>query len=75
MSEWSYDGDKKINTIVYRSSHATLSLFPSLPPSLSLSLSQTVQMVDKRLMDGGDEFLQLMDLCSVIMHQLCHAHS
>ena len=33
------------------------------------------QVVDKRLMDGADEYLQLMDLASVIMEQLCHAHS
>jgi len=33
------------------------------------------QLVDKRLMDGADEFLQLMDLCSVIMDQLCHTQS
>ena len=34
-----------------------------------------VQIVDKRLMDGADEYLQLMDLSSVIMEQLCHACS
>ena len=33
------------------------------------------QIVDRRLMDGADEYLQLMDLTSVIMEQFCHAHS
>ena len=33
------------------------------------------KVVDKRLMDGADEYLQLMDLCSVIMEQLCHTRS
>ena len=33
------------------------------------------QIVDRRLMDGADEYLQLMDLASVIMDQICHAHS
>ncbi len=31
-----------------------------------------VQLVGRRLMDGGDEYLQLMDLATVIMHQFCH---
>ena len=30
-----------------------------------------LQIVDKCLMDGADEFLQLMALCSTIMKQLC----
>ena len=38
-------------------------------------LSLSWQLVDKRLMDGADEFLQLMDLCSVIMDQLCHTQT
>ena len=31
------------------------------------------QLVDKRLSDGADEYLQMMDLCSVIMTQFCQA--
>lgn len=30
---------------------------------------------DHCLMDGADEFLQIMDLTTVIMHQFCHASS
>lgn len=33
------------------------------------------QLVDKRLTDGADEYLQLMDLCSVIMTQLCQVET
>ncbi len=32
-----------------------------------------VQLVGRRLMEGGDEYLQLMDLTTVIMYQFCHA--
>ena len=30
------------------------------------------QVVDKCLLDGADEYLQLMALCSTVMQQLCH---
>ena len=33
-----------------------------------------LQIVDKCLMDGADEYLQLMDLCTVIMQQACRAN-
>jgi len=29
------------------------------------------QVIDKRLIDGADEYLQVMDLCTVIMQQIC----
>ncbi|ELU11749.1 hypothetical protein CAPTEDRAFT_223108 [Capitella teleta] len=32
---------------------------------------EKLAIVDKRLMDGADEFLQIMDLCSLIMNQVC----
>jgi len=31
------------------------------------------QVIDKRLIDGADEYLQVMDLCTVIMQQICNA--
>ena len=34
-----------------------------------------LQHADRRLMDGANEFLQLMHVCSVIMETLCHSHS
>ncbi len=36
------------------------------------SQSMYLQIVDQRLMDGADEFLQIMDLCTVLMAQICH---
>ena len=38
---------------------------------LSVVLS-ALQLIDRRLCDGADEYLQIMDLTSVIMKQLCH---
>ena len=35
--------------------------------------SHMLQIVDKKLMDGADEFLQIMDLCTVIMVQFSRA--
>jgi len=31
------------------------------------------QVIDKRLIDGADEYLQVMDLCTIIMQQICNA--
>ena len=31
-----------------------------------------VQVVDKCLLDGADEYLQLMALFSTVMQQMCH---
>ena len=42
---------------------------------LSSSSSSFPQLVDKRLSDGAEEYLQLMDLCSVIMTRLCPAEA
>ncbi|XP_006825895.1 replication factor C subunit 4-like [Saccoglossus kowalevskii] len=35
-------------------------------------ICERLGMVDKRLSDGADEYLQMMDLCTVIMQQFCH---
>lgn len=35
-------------------------------------IAEKIAIVDKCLMDGADEYLQLMDLCNTIMHHLCH---
>ncbi|XP_077987728.1 replication factor C subunit 4-like [Glandiceps talaboti] len=35
-------------------------------------ICERLAVVDKRLSDGADEYLQIMDLCSVIMQQFCH---
>lgn len=35
-------------------------------------VAEKIAIVDKRLMDGADEYLQLMDLCNTMMHHLCH---
>ncbi|KAI6648503.1 Replication factor C subunit 4-like [Oopsacas minuta] len=29
--------------------------------------------VDKRIADGGDEYINLLDMCSLLMQQVCHA--
>lgn len=34
---------------------------------------EKIAVVDKCLMDGADEYLQMMALCTVIMQQICHA--
>ncbi|KAG8200241.1 hypothetical protein JTE90_025017 [Oedothorax gibbosus] len=36
------------------------------------SICEKIAVCDKRLLDGGDEYLQLMDLCCTIMQQICH---
>lgn len=36
------------------------------------TICQKLAVCEHHLMDGGDEFLQLMDLCCVVMQQLCH---
>ncbi|GFR07576.1 replication factor C subunit 4 [Trichonephila clavata] len=35
-------------------------------------ICEKIAVCDKRLLDGGDEYLQLMDLCCTIMQQICH---
>ncbi|XP_035692736.1 replication factor C subunit 4-like [Branchiostoma floridae] len=35
-------------------------------------IAEKIAVCDQRLADGGDEFLQLMDLTSVMMQQFCH---
>jgi replication factor C subunit 2/4 len=35
-------------------------------------IAEKLAMVDYRLTDRSDEYLQLMDLCTAIMNQLCH---
>lgn len=36
-------------------------------------ITERMGLIGRRLMDGADEYLQLMDLSTVIMYQLCHA--
>lgn len=36
------------------------------------AICEKIAICDKRLVDGGDEYLQLMDLCCTIMQQICH---
>ncbi|XP_015907258.1 replication factor C subunit 4 isoform X2 [Parasteatoda tepidariorum] len=36
------------------------------------AICEKLAICDKRLLDGADEFLQLMDLCCTIMQQICH---
>jgi len=37
------------------------------------AICERLAVVDKRLMDGADEYLQILDLCTVMMQQFCHA--
>ncbi|XP_065887520.1 replication factor C subunit 4-like [Dysidea avara] len=34
-------------------------------------VAERLALVDKRLIDGGDEYLQLMDMCTLMMEQFC----
>ncbi|KFM59168.1 Replication factor C subunit 4, partial [Stegodyphus mimosarum] len=36
------------------------------------AICEKIAICDKRLIDGADEYLQLMDLCCTIMQQICH---
>jgi len=36
------------------------------------AICEKIAISDKRLVDGADEYLQLMDLCCTIMQQICH---
>lgn len=36
-------------------------------------ICERIAIVDKRLMDGANEYLQIMDLCTFMMQQICHA--
>lgn len=38
-------------------------------------IAERLGLVDRRLCDGADEYLQIMDLGSVVMKQLCHPDS
>ncbi|XP_065841303.1 replication factor C subunit 4-like [Oscarella lobularis] len=35
-------------------------------------IAERLAVIDKRLCDGADEYLQIMDLCSLIMQLFCH---
>jgi len=56
-----------------------LQLHDVIVPSRDLSdaqksaICERLAVVDKRLMDGADEYLQVLDLCTVIMQQVCYA--
>lgn len=34
-------------------------------------VAERLALIDKRLIDGGDEYLQLMDVCTLMMEQFC----
>lgn len=38
-------------------------------------ICERLAVCDKKLLDGADEYLQLMDVCCVIMQQICHPPS
>ncbi|KAL5476166.1 hypothetical protein EMCRGX_G026080 [Ephydatia muelleri] len=52
--------------------HDRLVTDESLTDQCKSVISERMGLVDKRLLDGADEFLQMMDLCTVIMNQFCH---
>lgn len=35
-------------------------------------ICEKIAVCDHRLLEGADEYLQIMDLCSAIMHTICH---
>ena len=37
-------------------------------------ICERLSMVDHKLMDGADEYLQIMDLCTVLMQEICHGN-
>jgi len=45
----------------------------SLNDKQKSAICERLAIVDKRLMDGADEYLQIMDLCTVMMQQICQA--
>ncbi|CAL1289570.1 unnamed protein product, partial [Larinioides sclopetarius] len=44
----------------------------SLNNKQKAAICEKIAICDKRLLDGADEYLQLMDLCCTIMQQICH---
>lgn len=55
--------------------HSRLVFMETLTDKQKSIIAEKMGIVDKCLMDGADEYLQLMNLTSVIMEQLCHTHS
>ncbi|CAH1781965.1 unnamed protein product [Owenia fusiformis] len=52
--------------------HDKLITMDTLSDKQKAAILERLAVVDKRLLDGADEYLQIMDLCTVIMHQICH---
>ncbi|CAL4128640.1 unnamed protein product [Meganyctiphanes norvegica] len=46
-----------------------------LSDSSKSAICERIAMCDNRLVDGGDEFLQVLDLCCVLMKELCQTHN
>jgi replication factor C subunit 2/4 len=65
-----YSGSQTLSQL-----HSRIVSMDTLTDKQKSIVAERMGVVDKRLMDGADEYLQLMDLTSVIMEQLCHAHS
>lgn len=55
-----------------------LQLHDQIVPSDTLNdrqkstICERLAVIDKRLIDGADEYLQVMDLCTVVMQQICN---
>jgi len=53
--------------------HDVLIEMDELKDKQKAAVMERLAVVDKRLIDGADEYLQIMDLATVIMYQLNHA--
>lgn len=53
--------------------HECIVTSDSLNDRQKSSVCERLAVVDKRLIDGADEYLQVMDVCTVVMQQICSA--
>ncbi|GIY81924.1 replication factor C subunit 4 [Caerostris extrusa] len=53
--------------------HDEIVFHDSLNDKQKSAICEKIAVCDKRLLDGADEYLQLMDLCCTIMQQICHS--
>ncbi|XP_070538431.1 replication factor C subunit 4-like [Ptychodera flava] len=52
--------------------HDILVQKPDISDKQKSAIAERLAVIDKRLSDGAEEYLQIMDLCTLMMQQFCH---